>query len=102
HRTPSTSLRRVHFGGRPRRPARGSSGSKVRHCRSVRSLRAPIATLATRSPVVMVFLVVDPSTGDLTRLWIRHAARSRLSKQALVGMVPDMRRRSDKFNYITI
>ncbi|TDC87016.1 hypothetical protein E1285_21645 [Actinomadura sp. 7K507] len=36
--------------------------------------------------MLMVFLVVDPSTGDLTHLWMRHAARTGLPKHGLADL----------------
>jgi nucleoside-diphosphate-sugar epimerase len=64
HRIPSISSRFVHVAGRPGFFPRGSSGSSAFHCASVRSKRLVTSTVGTRSPVLMVFSVVDSSTGD--------------------------------------
>ncbi|TCO55670.1 hypothetical protein EV192_10792 [Actinocrispum wychmicini] len=68
HRIPSINCRLVHFGGRPGFFPTGSSGSSTAHCASVRSARPVAATLATRSPVCVIVLVDDRSTGDLVYL----------------------------------
>jgi hypothetical protein len=62
------SCRLVHRGGRPGFFPTGNNGSSTAHCASVRSARPATTTLATRSPVIMVVLVDDRSTGDLTYL----------------------------------
>lgn len=59
------SCRFVHFDGRPDLDATGSNGCRTAHCASVRSARPATTTLVTRSPVLQVFLVVNPFTGDL-------------------------------------
>src|SRR3954462_9585777 len=75
---PSSSWRRVHFGGRPGRLPRGSSGSRIRHCRSVRSLRAPMDRLANEvSGQMTIFLGEDPSTGALLHVPARTRATAR-------------------------
>src|SRR4051812_44224745 len=62
------SCRLVHCGGRPDFFPTGSSGSSTVHCASVRSARPATSTLATRSPVYLIVLVDDRSTGDLVYL----------------------------------
>lgn len=65
HRTPSINCRLLHLGGRPGFSPTGSSGCNSAHCASVKLARHVVATLATRSSVVRVCLVANPSTGDL-------------------------------------
>jgi hypothetical protein len=62
------SCRFVHFEGRPVLVATGSNGSRTTHCAPVRSARPATTTPATRSPVLQVCLVANPSTGDLAYL----------------------------------
>src|SRR3954451_25347775 len=75
---PSSSWRRVHFGGRPGRLPRGSSGSRIRHLLSVMSFRAPMDRLAHEvSGEMTIFLGEDPSTGDLLHVPARTRATAR-------------------------
>lgn len=52
----------------------GSSGSRIAHCASVRSARPVAARLGTRSPVFLISLVVDRSTGEPHLFDPSHAA----------------------------
>jgi GNAT superfamily N-acetyltransferase len=64
HRIPSISCRLFHFGGRPGFLPAGSNGCSTAHCSSVRSARAATDMVHEVSGI-QVFLVEEPSTGDL-------------------------------------